>query len=423
MSETRNIVVVGGSHAGLGVAHSFLKHNYQSLKTAQPSVSYQVHLIDPSSHYWWRICAPRASVSVSDFPHDKTFFPIADGFKQYPSDAFVFHQGKATSVNIDSRTIAIQLTTSGASETIPYHALVIATGSNTPTPMTSLHGDHHKSEAAIDAMNKRMATAKSVIIGGGGPVAVETAGEFGEKYNGALGWFGSKAEPEVKITLVTSADKLLPVLSKGQSNKAEKFLNRVGVTVMYNTRVEKADLSSFDTELIDAKNNPMYTSSGGDRSVVHLSNGEKLEADVYVPAIGAVPNTQFLPSDLLTDKGFVKTSKDLRVEGAGPRVYVCGDAANNTAGGMMSLYSAVPVAAANLANDLAEKDGSEAPTRSAKDKQFTFDMKETQMVPVGKSKGVASMMGYSLPSAAAWAIKGRDYMLWGAKPIVSGSKW
>lgn len=419
MTETRNIVIVGGSNAGLGVAHSFLKHNYASLKTSQPSIKYQVHVIDPSTHYWWRIAAPRAAVSVPDIPHDKTFFDIADGFKSYDKDAFVFHLGKATSVDTNTRKVSIQAT-SGGEEVIPYHALVIATGSNTPTPLTSLHGSHKKSIAALDGLNKRLPNARSIVIGGGGPVAVEIAGEIGDKLNGAAGWFKSKPDqPKAKITLVTSSDKLLPVLSKGQSSKAEKFLNRLGVDVIYNTKVEKADISAADAEFLEA-DGKFVNATGGDKSTVYLSDGQKLEADIYIAAVGAKPNTSFLPKELVNEKGYVKTSKDLRVAAAGPRVYVAGDAQDNTVGGMMSMQNAVPVVAANLAHDLASEGKAQT---AAKEKEFTFKLGQTQIVPVGKSKTVVSLFSYNMPSAMGWAIKGRDYMIGNAKPMVSGSKW
>lgn len=420
MAETRNIVIIGGSNAGLGVAHGFLKHHYQSLKSSDTSVKYQVHVIDPSTHYWWRICAPRAVIATSEMPHDKTFLSIADGFKQYDADAFVLHQAKATSVDTTSRTVSYQ-SESGSSSTISYYALVIATGSNTPTPLTSLHGSHKKSIAALDVTNKRISTARSIVIGGGGPVGVEIAGEIGEKVNGASGYFAKSNVDgaKVKVTLVTSSDKLLPILSKGQSEKAEKLLARVGVNVIYNTKVEKADISAADAEII-AADGSFVNATGGDKSIVYLSNGKTLEADIYIPAVGATPNTAYLPKDLLNPKGYVKTTSDLRVEAAGPRVYVCGDAQDNTAGGIMSLQAAVPVVVANLASDVAK--GGKA-KQAVKEKEFTFKLGQTQMVPIGRSKGVASAFGYNLPSFACWAAKGRDYMLGNAKPIVSGAKW
>ena len=302
--------MVGGSHSGLGVAHSFLKHTYPILKTSQPSVKYQVHLIEPSTHYWWRIAAPRSIISVTEMPHDKTFLPIADGFKQYEAGSFVFHQAKATSLDTSARSITMKSGVEGSEQTIRYHALVIATGTTTPTPLTSLHGAHTNSISALDEMNKRLLTATTIVIGGGGPVAVETAGEIGEKLNGRAGWFKSHPDAaKAKITLVTSSDKLLPILPKGYSTKAEKFLNRVGVDVVYGTKVEKADLSDADARYMSADGEFPYGSSGTDKSIVHLSNGGKLTADIYFPAIGTKPNTAFLPKDVLDTKENVKVDK------------------------------------------------------------------------------------------------------------------
>lgn len=383
-----------------------------------------MHLIEPSTHYWWRIAAPRTLVQVSEIHNEKTFLPIADGFRKYENGSFVLHQAIATSLDPNTRNITFKSMESERTETLSYHSLVIATGSNTPTPLTSLHGSHMTSIHAQETMNKRLRNAKSVIIAGGGPVGVETAGEIGDKLNDQTGWFGSKpSAPKVKITLITSSDKLLPILSPGQSNKAEKFLNRVGVEVMYKTRVDKADLSKEDAALIATEGDVPHGKQAGQKTKVYLSNGEILEADIYIPAIGARPNTSFVPQAWLNEKGHIRATKQLRVNEAGSRVYVVGDCGDYTEGGMMSLQNAVPIAATNLANDLAREASKEAPKKPIKDKDYTFKLGQTQLVPIGKSKAVVSMFGYNMPSAMGWGIKGRDYMIGQAPPMVNGAKW
>lgn len=356
--------------------------------------------------------------------NEKTFLPIADGFKQYESEGFVLHQAKATSLDPNARTITFQFMDTEKVQQLPYHSLVIATGSNTPTPLTSLHGSHRTSIQAMEIMNKRLPNAKSVIIAGGGPVGVETAGEIGDKLNGQPGFFGSRpSAPNVKVTLITSSDKLLPILSLGQSNKAERFLNRVGVEVMYKTRVEKADLSTEDAALIATEGDVPHGEQSGQKTRIYLSNGETMEADIYIPAIGARPNTSFVPKTWLNEKGYVKATKQLRVIEAGPRVYVAGDCGDYTEGGMMSLQNAVPVAATNLTTDLTRDASKEVQKKTVKDKDYTFKLGQTQLVPIGKSKAVVSVFGYNMPSAMGWGIKGRDYMVGQAAPMVNGGKW
>jgi hypothetical protein len=48
------------------------------------------------------------------------------------------------------------------------------------------------------------------------------------------------------------------------------------------------------------------------------------------------------------------------------------------------------------------------------------DKGETQLVPIGRSKGVGALMGWEVPSWVVWAIKGRDYWLWTTGKLWSG---
>lgn len=414
--ETRNIVIIGASFGGISIAHYFLKHIAPALKASPTagSASYKLILIDPSTHFWWRPSAPRALVEASLMPHSKTFVPIADCFKGYPASAVSLRQGRATAVDTAAGTVTFQPTTdavhskststsdSTPTETIPYHALVLATGTTTGSPLTSLIGPHTGTISALDAMNTRLRAAKSIVVGGGGPVAVETAGEIGEALNGVAGWGSERpGKPKASVLLVTSGAKLLPKLRPALSDKAETYLNRVGADVRYNTRVVSAE-----------------PAADGQQTTVTLDNGETLLADVYIPAIGATPNTSFLPDDLLDSRGYVNcNSATLRVEGAGSaaRVYCIGDCGNYCRGGILDLYDALPVLGANMAVDLGAS--------GFKARNYVDKKAETQVVPVGRGKGVGAFNGWKLPSMAVNMIKGKDYMTSRMPEITTGSKW
>lgn len=422
-SETRNIVIVGASFGGVSMAHYFLKHVAPALKTSGPT--YKVILLDPSTHFWWRPSAPRAIVDAALMPHSKTFVPIMDGFKNYPAGSVTLLQGLATAVDTAACTITFQpgtdaspshnLSSSSAekqansssangtslpTEQIHYHALILATGTSTPTALTSLLGPHTHSIAAMDAMNARLRTAKTIVVGGGGPVGVETAGEIGEALNGVAGWGSERpGRPQATVTLVTSGAKLLPKLRSALSDKAERYLNRVGVDVRYNTRVVSTD---------GAADGP---------ATVKLDNGETLSCDVYIPAVGAAPNTAFLPASLLSSSKHVATNPStLRVDAAGaPRVYCIGDCGDYCRGGIVDLYDAVPVLGANIALDLG--------ATGFKARTYVDKKAETQVVPVGRTRGVGAFNGWQLPSMAVKMIKGKDYMTGMMPGITEGTKW
>ncbi|KAK3073878.1 hypothetical protein LTS18_014350, partial [Coniosporium uncinatum] len=60
-TTTHNIIILGGSCAGLSAAHYFLKHVLPPLRLASsPSETYHVYLINPSSSFFYRPASPRA---------------------------------------------------------------------------------------------------------------------------------------------------------------------------------------------------------------------------------------------------------------------------------------------------------------------------------------------------------------------------
>ncbi|KAB8336906.1 hypothetical protein FH972_021213 [Carpinus fangiana] len=413
-ASDRSVVILGASFAGQSAAHYIFKHVAPALEAHPSGASWKIHLIDPSTHFWWRPSAPRSIVTGDTVPHEKAFIPITEGFKQYASSftrvKLEVTHGECTSVDFDARTVKVKNLASGRSsdaETVPYYALIIASGTRTPTPLTSLQGNYTTSITALDEMRTLLASgkAKEIVIGGGGPVGVETAGELGEKLNGAAGFFSSTpANPKAKITLVVGGDKMLPILRQSLSEKAEKLLRRVGVNVIYGARI-----TSVDNE-----------ASLEGKKTVHLDNGKILSADVYIPAVGTKPNSEYLPSSMLDSKGYVTVNaKTLRIDNVGPRVYCVGDVGNYSRGGVMALYDAIPVFATNFANDLWE----DLDNKKSQDKQFTSNLSETQVVPVGKDKGVGAFNGWQLPSFAVSMIKGKDYMLSMTGQIAHGTKW
>jgi NADH dehydrogenase FAD-containing subunit len=329
---------------------------------------------------------------VKDAPHDKYFKPIMDGFKQYPQfkDSIIFHQGSATGIDVESRNITYTPFGSEAPEGLPYHALVIATGVRSPTPCTTLHGDHNISIKALEEMNTRLASASDIIIGGGGPVAVETAGEIGAK-------LGSKA----RITLITAGDKLLPRLRKALAEKAQSQLAAVGVTVLYNTKINE------------------HTQGPDGKTEVHLSTGKTLSADVYIPAIGVTPSTSFVPEALKKSDGWIDANPStLRVDAAGPRVYAVGDVAKVDQGGVLNLYNSIPVFGANFAHDVL---GDAGVASIPAERVYAPKDSETQLVPIGPKGGVGAFNGWSMPGFAIKMIKGKDYMV-GQIPAISEGK-
>lgn len=345
----------------------------------------------PSTHFWWNIAAPRKIVSVEEMKHGSCFVPVADGFIQYSQlrESIVFHHGTATSLDTKNRSVSIALY-EGGTQTLSYHALVIATGVRSPTPVTTLQGDHTISLRALEHMNVQLASAKSIVISRGGPVGVETAGEIGSHY------------PNAKITLYAGSKKLLPVLREKLAMKAQNMLHGVGGDVVYGVKITRSEETTGGTTRLT------------------LNDGATVDADVYIPAHGVTPNTEFLPQKLRGDNGYVKTNpRSLRVGAAGPLVYCAGDVSGVDNGGVMNIYSSIPVLGANLAYDLL----TDARLAAGAEKKYSSKPSETQLVPVGAKQGVGAFNGWALPSFIVSFAKGKDCMISNIPEFSDGKKW
>ncbi|KAF2178686.1 FAD/NAD(P)-binding domain-containing protein [Zopfia rhizophila CBS 207.26] len=390
--STETILVLGGSFAGLGAAHYALKHTIPQLPK-KDGTTYTVTLVNPSKDFYWRIAAPRAAVSKKLMPASKYILPIEPAFKSYPQGSFTFIQGSATHVDTAAQAVSVT-TASGEHKSIPYVALIIATGFSTPSPLFTQTTDAAALDATYDAFQKILPSAKSVVIGGAGPVGVETAGEIAEFLNGKPGLFASAPKnPKAKVTLISAENKMLPVLREAISKTAEKYLKRLGAEVVYNTKVVSTSTAS---------------EGEGAKTIVQLSDGKTIEADIYIDATGVRPNTSYLPKDWLDERSRISCNpQTLRVETAGPRVYVVGDVGSYTRGGVIDQAVAIPVAMTNLKTDLVAHISGKEP---GPDRHYTANLSEQQICPVGTSKGVGAFGGWRLPSFMVWLIKGRDYL-------------
>lgn len=390
--STETILVLGGAFAGMSTAHYALKHVIPQLPKKE-GTSYNVTIVNPSKDFFWRIASPRTAASKELMPYDKMFYPIEPAFA-YAKDKFTFVQGKATRVDTAGQTVSVE-TVTGEQKSIPYAALVIATGVTTPSPLFTQTTDRAAQEATYDAFHSQLKSAKTIVIGGAGPVGVETAGELAEFLNGKPGFLSSAPKnPKAKVTLISAEKKMLPVLRESISKQAEKLLKRLGVEVLYNTKVASTSKTS---DAVDAK------------TTIQLSDGKTLEADIYIDATGTRPNTQFLPKEWLDPRNRVECDpKTLRVTAAGPRVYVVGDCGSYTRGGVVDQYDAIPAMMTNLRTDLIAHISGEAP---GADRHYVPNLKEQQLVPIGTQKGVGAANGMALPSVMVWMIKGRDYMI------------
>ncbi|KAL5044311.1 hypothetical protein BDW71DRAFT_186359 [Aspergillus fruticulosus] len=408
VSKTKTILILGGSYAGTSTAHYALKH----ILPAFPSPdSYQVVLVSSSHEVICRPAAPRTLIADSYFDQSKLFVSVEERFKPY-GEKFKFIHGRAKWLEHERRVVVVDQLDTDTKIELEYYALIIGTGSSTSSPLLSLNSaGKPELTARWKSFRGALSSARSILIAGGGPTGIETAGELGEHLNGKAGWFSSSlAEPKVKITVVTSGSEILPQLRPAIAHTAEGYLAKLGVGVIKNVKVEGVTpVEAGKEEQLTAK------------TAVKLSNAEILQAELFIPAYGTIPNTSFLDESLKSADGRVSTNpQTLCVEEAGPLVYAAGDVSDYARPAIHILMVAIPVLCANLKRDLFAEAGQ---TISGEDWLIKADESETQLVPIGKGKGVVAAKSYRMPSFFVWLIKGRDYWLGMTGGIWSGTQW
>ncbi len=203
-------------------------------------------------------------------------------------------------VDLAARKVSVERD-DGTSHTEDYDALVISTGVSNgfwrrPTLQSAADVD-----ADLRAAHDRLVQADSVIVVGGGAAAVSSAANL------AGTW------PDKRVDLYYPGERPLPSHHRRIWGRIRRRLTDLGVGLHGGHRAVVPDGFACD----EISTGPVQWSTGQ----------APAPADAVLWAIGRVtPNTDWLPSEMLDDGGFVRVTPDLRVPGhAG--VFAIGDVA------------------------------------------------------------------------------------------------
>jgi NADH:ubiquinone reductase (H+-translocating) len=219
-------------------------------------------------------------------------------------------QGSAETINTEARTVEIA-TAKGATKTLSYDRLVVATGSRLfrpNIPGLAQHGfsvDTLDDAVALDkhlhGLAKRPAVngRETVVVAGGGFTGIEAATEMPARLRDI---FGRDAKP--RIIIVERNIAIAPDMGEGARPIIEEALRKVGVETRLGAGVASLDQSG-----------------------VTLSNGEHIETETVIWAAGirAAPLTAQIPAGR-DNFGRLLVDRDLRVPGVAG-VFATGDAA------------------------------------------------------------------------------------------------
>jgi apoptosis-inducing factor 2 len=429
-TEPLNIVILGASYAGLAVAHHFLDHTINQLRTTSSPPTYRLIVISPSTHMYWNIAAPHALVAPDLIDSGKLFVPIEQALHRHRAHNPTIIQGEAIALDTSARILTIDLVSKeaqkrasqvgnrrsivqlpgsipveGRTQTLDYHALIIATGSSAHSELMSLHGTHLNTIGALNNFQARIDTARTIVIGGAGCTGVETAGQLATYLNHrTVFWpLRRRVKDAKRIILITGSVSCLPRLRNYKvCQRVEQRLKQLGVEVMHNVRIlaaKEADHPFGQTR-------------------IELSNGTSLMADVYIPCTGVVPNTACFPPLLKDSEGYIHIGTDLRPNEtfAGPRVYAIGNCASDCRrNSLQEVYGAVPVLMKNLLNDLLAHEyrlaGRTSDLNALKDEYFVPSAKESILLPITRFGGVGIFRDITVPSLFVHWLKGRNWAI------------
>jgi len=379
-SNHHEFLILGANFAGVGTAHYLLRHTIPALLKLDHTRTYHVTLVSPSTHFFWKIGAPRTLASPDLIPFSKVFGPVVDGFKEYSTDQYTIETAAAVGFNPEQRTVTVE-SPSKDTKTLHYSTLIIATGTSSPSAVWTLNGSHENTINAMKELHTTLPSAKTILIAGGGPAGTETAGEIGSLY------------PKAKTTILSGTSRLLPRLSKATSKDVQVRLNKLGVEVVNDLRVTSVK------------------KIGGGATELTFDDGTTRTVDVYIDSTGGKPNTSFLPKDWLNEQGQVlNDDKSLRLTVPGSEgIYAIGDVGSYSHGGIMDVNDGVAPLCSSIAIDVAKTID---PSKASQFKQKDFKwLADTQFVPTGPKGGVGQVFGWRVPSLMVWAFKSRTFMV------------
>lgn len=178
-------------------------------------------------------------------------------------------------------------------EAVPFDVLIVATGFKASVFLPKPGMPYQERQKEVQQIGSCIKTASTVLIGGGGTLAVEFAGDVRE------------VNPNAKIILVCKGAKPLNYLDETHAAKLQKALTDKKIEVISNDFV------------VDVNNDNAVL----EKQVYSLNSGTKVEADVFIPAFSGGFNGAW--TGFADERGAIAVNEFLQAK-ADPRVFVVG---------------------------------------------------------------------------------------------------
>jgi NADH:ubiquinone reductase (H+-translocating) len=296
------VLILGGGFAGIGAA--------RKLK----DVDADVVLVDKHDYHTFQPLLYQLATDLLE--PSAVGHPVRDLFHEQPNVAV--HQDEVTGIDLEKREARfVELAP------ITYDYLVLALGAEVnffgtegadehAFPMYTLADavrlkDHvlERWEAADRQPELAEQGALNIVVVGGGPTGVESAGALIELYRGEFSKdYPSLSQEKARIVLVEAGDELFAMFKKGLRTYAKKALEKRGVEVLVGETVASVEPNR-----------------------VTLGSGEEVDAHTLVWGAGLVANPIVRSLDLELEHGDrIPVEPDLSLKGH-PEAFAVGDIA------------------------------------------------------------------------------------------------
>ncbi|KAG1039564.1 hypothetical protein G6F43_012470 [Rhizopus delemar] len=301
MIQEKNIVIVGGGFAGVETANVLEKE-----LTRSNDSQYRIILIEKKTHFYHAIAGLRSAVIDWD---QQILVPYTNLFK---SDKHRVIQ--ASAVQFEKNHIVLDREVQGFGSSIPFDYLILATGTKRHPPAQSLATDIEDIRNDLHQTRKRIQSAKSILIVGGGPVGFELTGEIRDAYE------------DKEITLIHSNNRLFSSSTTNVklSERGLALLQKNNVKVILNDRIETSP-----------GHDPKGSMYQPEQGIVKTKLGKTLTGiDLVLVAFGDRPQTEWLKNStignsILSESGYIKVRPTFQVDHPElSHVFVIGDAAD-----------------------------------------------------------------------------------------------
>jgi NADH dehydrogenase len=317
VTHRHRVVVIGAGFGGLAVA--------KGLRRAPVDID----IVDANNFHLFQPLLYQ--VATAGLDADDVAYAVRGVFRGQRN--INVHMATVTRVDVDARTVTLDRG-DGVIDALAYDTLVIAAGA-----VSTSYGIEGVDENTIplkdldDALDLRLSVLErferaasepslidrgelNVVLCGGGPTGVETAGAMMELFTRVLAKdFPHLDVRSARVILVEAAPRLLGAMSPKSSDRALRTLSRRGVEVRTGVGVERV-------------------TADGQRRLVHLTDGTVLSAGVVVWTAGvrANPLAETLGVEL-TKGGRIVVAPDLSIPGH-PELFAIGDIAASPAPGL-----------------------------------------------------------------------------------------